>query len=376
MTPAGESHDRRLRHVDALRAIAALLVVWRHVGDAYLGLGPGVTGRWLADLGAAVDVGRIGVVAFFLISGYVIPFSIRPERAAPVATFLIRRFFRIFPAYWLSVPLGAFATCWLWGAPFGFGELLVNLTLLQSFFGVREALGLYWTLVVEWGFYLLCVALLVTGSMQRPWRWFALACAGTGAFLVEAASDRLIGMSVIGTGTAYFLLNLSMMLLGTLVRRVLVERDARVGRMLVSGVTALLAWHVVVFPVSVGWVTGSMHNPATSYALGVALFLCGMFVLRIRTRLTDWLGRISYSIYLFHPVVFMTGLWALLRLPAESPLRAQHLGIYILVNAVVACLLAAIVHRWVEQPGIELGRRLARRWVAWRQPKATGVAPA
>ena len=147
--PPSVQADERLRHIDALRAVAALLVLWRHVADAYVGLGAGVGGRWLMSIADSIDVGRIGVVAFFLISGYVIPFSIHPERSAPIGTFLIKRFFRIFPAYWLSIPLGAFATCWLWGRPFGVREFLVNLTLLQDFFGVTPAEGLYWTLLVE-----------------------------------------------------------------------------------------------------------------------------------------------------------------------------------------------------------------------------------
>ena len=82
-------HDaNRLRHIDALRAAAATLVLWRHVADVYVNLGPGVSGRWLQSVAAAVDFGRIGVVAFFMISGFVIPFSINPKSPAPVGTFL------------------------------------------------------------------------------------------------------------------------------------------------------------------------------------------------------------------------------------------------------------------------------------------------
>jgi peptidoglycan/LPS O-acetylase OafA/YrhL len=76
-TDAAPTHER-LRHIDALRGIAALLVLWRHVADAFVDIGPNVGGRWIAQWADMVDVGRIGVVAFFLISGYVIPFSIDP----------------------------------------------------------------------------------------------------------------------------------------------------------------------------------------------------------------------------------------------------------------------------------------------------------
>ena len=211
--PSPAPSDQRLRHIDALRAIAALLVLWRHVADTYVSFGMGVGGRWLMDIADSIDVGRIGVVTFFLVSGYVIPFSIHPERAAPIGTFLLRRFFRIYPAYWLSVPLGAFATCWLWGRPFGVPELLVNLTLLQDFFGVTPALGLYWTLWTEWLFYLLCVLLLLGGILGRTQYLLAVSIVFTLAYTVVMTVHYLSGVMLIGSQAAFTLLNLSLMLL-------------------------------------------------------------------------------------------------------------------------------------------------------------------
>ena len=113
------------------------------------------------------------------------------------------------------------------------------------------------------------------------------------------------------------------------------------------------------------------------YALGIAVFVVGTSVVRVRSRLTDWLGRISYSIYLFHPVVFMALLWGLQRFPATSWWRSQHLGIYLLVNALLTAALATLVFHCVERPGIEFGRRLARRWVARRThaPLEAAAAP-
>ena len=358
------SGDHRLRHIDALRAIAALLVLWRHVADAFAGLGPGVSGRWIVEWSAALDFGRVGVVTFFLVSGYVIPFSIHPERPSPVATFLIRRFFRIYPAYWLSIPLGAFATLWIWGLPFGVRDFLVGLTLLQDFFGARSALGLYWTLLVEWTFYLLCVVLLVTGSFGRPRRWLLLSIAFTAIYSAEIFLHWMTGASTIGSPVAFGLLNLSLMLLGTLYRRLLVEHDGSSDPWLRHGVFGLLAWHLLVLPLGATLVIGAVGNATISYALGLLVFVAGVSFVQVRSRLTDWLGRISYSIYLFHPVVFMLLLWGLQRLPPQSPWRAQHLGIYLLANALITVAFATLVYHFVERPGIDLGRRTARWWIS------------
>jgi peptidoglycan/LPS O-acetylase OafA/YrhL len=370
--PPSAQADERLRHIDALRAVAALLVLWRHVADAYVGLGAGVGGRWLMSVADSIDVGRIGVVAFFLISGYVIPFSIHPERPAPVGTFLIKRFFRIFPAYWLSIPLGAFATCWLWGRPFGLREFLVNLTLLQDFFGVTPAEGLYWTLLVEWAFYLLCVLLLLGGSLGRPRRLIALSIVFTLVYSIEMFVRWWSGVTLIGSQAAFMLLNLSLMLVGTLYRTV-IDQARGDDRGLRTVLCVLLLWHLLALPIGATWAIGFELNATIPYALGLLLFIVGTSVVRIRTPLTDWLGRISYSIYLFHPVVFMTLYWCLLRAPADSVLRAQHLGVYILFVAVLTIALATLVYRWVERPGMELGRRCARAWVR-RHPHAPAAA--
>ena len=131
--------SERLRYIDALRAIAALLVVWLHAASTFSNASP-ETARAAAGSSAipgCIDVGHIGVVVFFLISGFVIPFSILPDRAAPVGSFVIKRILRIYPAYWLSVPLAALVVFWIWGTPFATRELLINLTLLQDVFGVR-----------------------------------------------------------------------------------------------------------------------------------------------------------------------------------------------------------------------------------------------
>jgi len=349
-----------------------MLVLWRHVADVYVNLGPGVTGRWLQGMAAAVDFGRIGVVAFFMISGFVIPFSINPKSPAPLGTFLIRRFFRIYPAYWLSVPLGALTVYWIWGHVFGPGDFLINLTLWQNLFGVPGAEGLYWTLRIEWMFYLLCAALLLLSSLGSTRRLFVVAALTTLLYLAGLLL-RWRHEPFFNVETTLTFLNLSLMFAGTVYRRVVVEREWRADPWLAAAFAAFLCGHVLVMPLSAAVAVGFKSNGTVPYALGIALFILGTSVVRIRSRLTDWLGRISYSTYLFHPVVFMALLWLLQKAPATSWWRSQHLGVYLIVNALLTVMVATLVFRYVERPGIDLGRRLARRWVACRTQEPFGA---
>jgi len=353
-----------LRFIDTLRAVAALLVVWMHVAQCYVGLQPehAVRGRWLYDVAQSLDVGRIGVVVFFLISGFVIPFSMRPDAPAPVVRFAIKRFFRIYPAYWLSVPVGAFATYWLWGQPFGAGEFLINLTLLEDLFGVRDAQGVYWTLLIELAFYILCIMLLLTNSLRDGIRIGMLAAtlAGGHALVIALVWKGVLPLPPLQP-MIFFALHLSLMLCGTLYRLCWFDAGDGPGVRARQLVLGLFVFHLFIFPICGSLARGTLENYPVSDALGVAMFLLGTTVLRLQTRLTDWLGTISYSIYLFHLGVYYPLFWWLMRQPADSAWRQLHLGVYLVVNAVLVVALATVVYRFVERPGIALGHRLASR---------------
>jgi peptidoglycan/LPS O-acetylase OafA/YrhL len=353
---------KRLRRIDALRGIAALLVVWLHVAEIYAGLGP-IAGKWIHEWARLVDAGRVGVVAFFLVSGFVVPYSIRSDRPAAVGSFLIKRFFRIFPAYWLSIPFGALTGWWIWDRAFSGRDFLLNLTLLHDVFGARPAEGLYWTLLVELVFYALCVVLLLTRSLHHMRRIWALAAAFTFVYS-SSMLLRWAGWPTLGSPAAFWFLNLAMMLCGTLYRSCVFDRDAADDRWLRLGVVALFAFHLLVLPVASTAVIGFERNATIPYALGMLLFVVCVSVVPVASRLTDWLGRISYSIYLFHPVVFLSIYWWLGRQPVDSWWRSWHLGAYLAVNIGLTLIVADRVYRWVERPGNALGRRFAERWAA------------
>jgi len=291
----------------------------------------------------------------------VIPFSVLPDRAAPVGSFVIKRILRIYPAYWLSVPLAAFVVFWLWGTQFTTREVLINLTLMQDVFGVRSAEGVYWTLLVELVFYALCVLLLVTGSLFDM-RRVAMLAAALGLAFVGVAATYWLKRKFIPTSAPYWLLNLSVMLCGALFRSrwdATAKRDGVADALLV----AMVACYVVLLPLAALIANGPKNNEPLTYAIGFVIFILGTRVVRIETRVTDWLGRISYSIYLFHVIVILAIEWWLLRrTPEGSPLRTQHIGVYTAIGVAATLVVASVVYRFVEKPGIRLGHRLAERW--------------
>ena len=94
-TPPGAPTAPRLDWLDALRGYAALVVVLFHLSPTVIGPGAHMA------VFRVIDLGKYGVLLFFLVSGYVIPMSL--ERHGSLRRFWIGRLFRIYPAYLFAI---------------------------------------------------------------------------------------------------------------------------------------------------------------------------------------------------------------------------------------------------------------------------------
>jgi len=130
-TPPTQPHQPRLAGLDALRGLAAVVVLLYHFTDRYHALF-----RFPADVPPLVPGGPQAVALFFIISGFVIPLT--AGRAAGAADFLRARAVRLYPAYWacLLVTVGAVRALGLPGHESSWPRVAVNLTMFQQFVGV------------------------------------------------------------------------------------------------------------------------------------------------------------------------------------------------------------------------------------------------
>ena len=348
----------RSAHIDSLRAVAALLVVWIHASELFAPLAGG--SAW-HDIALRYDFGRIGVVAFFGVSGLLIPSSLRDDRPDPGRAFLIRRFFRLFPAYWLSVPLGVLTIWTLFGRKIAAPDIALNLTMIPDLFRAQPVMGSYWTLEYELGFYVLCLALFKTGLLHR--RYAAAVATAVFLALYLAGFSMLIVLHRQAPGDwGVVALNFAALFLGALWRRRL---DGQLDRRETLALLGALAVFWVATPAACAYAIyghGST-NPffvrfPVSYAMGVALFVAMTSVAKVRWRPLAWVGLTSYSLYLLHPVALYAMTWILQRpgLGAILPV-----GVLMLIGAGLSIALAAIGFYAVEKPAIDLGHRLTRR---------------
>ena len=151
---------------DGLRAIAALSVAATHA--AFIS-GFNIRSDFWGPYTARLD---IGVATFFLISGFLLyrPFvSARFDHRSLPATgpYLRRRFLRIFPAYWVALTFVLFVLPRPNGSIPGVGPLLAHYTLTHIYFRnhVLGPLQQSWTLATELSFYLLLP--LYAAGMRR-----------------------------------------------------------------------------------------------------------------------------------------------------------------------------------------------------------------
>ena len=359
-----ERIGRRLDFLDVARGAAALLVL----------VEPGMHACVPGDYEFSRDhvvIGFAAILVFFMVSGFVIPLSLEGGRSN--VSFWLRRFFRLFPVYWLSIGV-AFAYVCVTGAAVNGVRVadaktwLANLALLQSVLKVSNVWEVFWTLPFEIMIYAVCSALYACGLLNRIGvRVFitliiVFALIGVGRPLFEGKPMGLGGMRLVVLSAVF----------GMVAARHVTGRIGR-GALygLVAGLAAavLLIWGVnhLLFPEQITYV--ALGRFAGVWGLAFAFFL-GLLALRHRRMpaLPCWVGRRSYPIYLLHPVVLLvlspTGWPAWAFMPC-------------LVGATL--LLAELAHRFVERPGINLGRRIETyllRPAAAPAPAVTPVAVA
>ncbi len=334
---------RRYRpDIDGLRAIAVLLVVIYHALPV-----PGFNGF-------------IGVDVFFVISGYLITGilleDLRQWRFS-LATFYVRRIRRILPALF-AVCLAALAGAYLLFLPedfSAFGESLYSSAVFAANFYFHDHVGYFdgpaemrpllhlWSLAVEEQFYIFWPPLLWLGYRIGGKR--ALLAGAFGLSLVSLVLSQIEAVS--DPETAFYLLPSRAWELGAGALVALaadrLDAPARVATGLSGLGLALIAWSTVspavgaTFPglSAVPLIAGAALLIATG---GVA----GNVATRpLTTRPAVFVGRISYSLYLWH--------WPLLafaryRLGADLPLAAG------LAAIALAFALATLSWRLVEEP--------------------------
>ena len=266
-----------------------------------------------------------------MISGFVIFWSL--QRSAGLASFLLSRFSRIFPAYWVSL-LTTFIIVAIAGLPgreFGLFELAVNVSMIQEYLSVAHVDQAYWTLTAEITFYFWIVLLLITRRLPTAEYW-------------------LVPLMLLGV--AYHLQWLDLPLRVSkflLIKHANLFAAGIVFYRIYSSSSGIGAWPLLSLSMAVNFAI----YPATDSVFLMVFY--GLFYLAVKNKLRWlctapllWLGGVSYTVYLLHQNIGYIVIRAVYGWGGPG-----WLGIVLALVTVLG--LAQLLSLWVERP--------AARWL-------------
>lgn len=155
--------NKRYSELDCLRGLAALAVVLFHFTYGYdFGL------KIMSEDKFYFRYGNLGVQLFFIISGFVIFMTL--DKTIKAKDFLVSRFSRLYPAYWASIIITVVITTLL-SVPFQEGifdvkQVIVNFTMFQFWFRIKNVDGAYWTLTIELTFYFIMLFVFLSKKLK------------------------------------------------------------------------------------------------------------------------------------------------------------------------------------------------------------------
>jgi peptidoglycan/LPS O-acetylase OafA/YrhL len=319
---------------------------WMHSTEELPLLDKAGQSAWLPDFflqSFNTGLAMIGIGLFFLISGWLMPPMLR--RYSP-AQFVINRAFRIFPMLICAVMLAAGIQLSAGNSDtLHWGSVFSTLFLVNQFSGVPLSLGVVWTLVVEFKFYL---SLAVLGLLSQKKVMLASSAVLMSTLVYSNAGHRSASFESVFIHDAYFIL---FMLIGFSLR-LTADSDSSVSpwrRFSPPLVTAFLfeanRW---VFLENVETQPQQDLNIATQIAIFslFGLSVCWQLTTDISGRtaaLIERCSNVTYSIYLLHLSV---GTYLIVSL--RNSVQNQYVLLVIVISLISA--LSALTYIYVETP--------------------------
>lgn len=371
----------RFHQLDAIRGVAALAVVLSHFSSVMAsdpvgnidGLNKALAYFMLTPLGGLL-IGLPAVLLFFVLSGFALTKMLQGSRDSYFG-YAVKRVARIWPPYLLSIafsvlfiatlgwPTGEHVGGWvsrIIGHPLSTKDVIDHVLLLGAFDPHYNFVA--WTLVYEMRISLLFPLIFMTLLRWEPKKTLciygaiSLVSVALHYFAKSQGYLPLANWALTGHYALFFVV-------GGLIALHL----AAIARWYSAHSTMarffLLALIIVsyTYPPQIrdlGGIFAKFPMVLTHWAIlpGVALVVIMAItspkaeaVLLHRT--LQWLGKVSYSLYLFHPLVLFFMVWQL-----SDDFHVVHAA---LLGVLASLLVAAIAYRWVELPSQKMGRVLA-----------------
>jgi peptidoglycan/LPS O-acetylase OafA/YrhL len=345
----------RLVFIDALRGLAAVTIALHHINRYEpLTSANALLPEWLL---CGLKEGRLAVQVFFVISGFMIARSLRQTVLTPavMGRFSLRRFIRLGVPYWtiLAAVLALdMLLPWLGIPPLNSEiipeQLLSEVFFLQDIFGYGSTSTGLWFICIEVQFFLLFLVLLFAAQSMRRENsaspnasWFSRL-----AVFFPVALLSLFVFNVNTDYDAWVVYFFGAIFLGSMTYWTL---DGSIPRAVFWLYTLAVSIRLALFPTLP--LSAALAATVVIYAVGCH----GGLNRWLSAGWLQYLGRISYSLFLVHYSVSHTVKWLAHRLTLGTPgVALVCLGLAFAASVVVA----HFFYRWVEAPACRLAEQL------------------
>jgi peptidoglycan/LPS O-acetylase OafA/YrhL len=324
--------------IESMRGIAALGVVCYHFANGTL---PTLIPN---SFGSFFDWARLGIPLFFIISGFVIPYSMYSAgyTLRDAGRYLLKRMARMAPPAWASIGI---IFCIYFGALAFKGEpidgmtwpgtslkaLMANMWFSFKLFDVEKYIEVYWTLEVEFQFYII-IALILPLILKFCHNQIALSLiliGLNGTYFFHA--DRILFFEL----NSYFILGILLFLY----RMNLIKRNY----FIYASVLAATACYM-----QIG------IKPACASIIGVLLIA---FV-RFENPVTNFLGMISFSLYITHHHAGVVAEIVLRNLYLPNPTEPIKFAMFLTYLA-IAIAFGWVFYKLIEVPSLNWSKRIS-----------------
>jgi len=359
-------NNNRYSTVDCLRGIAALAVVLYHLAPAAF------SDPTSAELSTCIlsiaKLGYLGVAIFFVVSGFVIAASVKHTLVSftYIKKYIIKRSLRLDPPYWLSIAVHAalvYATIFLLGieqvTP-TLRQIIAHIFYMQDLLRYGNITNVYWTLCLEVQNYIFfCLVFAIAnlpapdGLISKLWKYFPAVVFSASVLYSLLISGKLLKSPLPGIFFPYWYL----FMIGATAYWVGITKELSQKYFVLLMLATLLASINVAN--NFEYVIGIYVGMATGLFLVVAALKARLSVW-LRSGLLLYLGRISYSLYLFHTVVGEQFIHTFQRILAPKfgwDLSSDLASFALLIFSVLFCVaISHCVYMLLEKPSMQISK--------------------
>jgi peptidoglycan/LPS O-acetylase OafA/YrhL len=301
--------------LNGLRAIAAVAVLISHIALNLerFGLNSHLFGTTIDNKPRDLDLARYGVIIFFTLSGFLITFLFLKEKERghlKIRNFYIRRILRIWPLYYLYL-FAAILTLLTFGIDFNISDTLFYIFMAANIPPLIDRtvpfLLHYWSLGVEEQFYLWFPHIARKTSTQllktALWLIFMFLLLKVMFWLLRRKYGISLPFSAISS-TCFHI-----MLIGAVGAVLFYHRQHTFLIIATHKLTQIVCW-LCIFLISLNSFHIAFIIDGELVALISVFLITGQItqknnVINLENKLCNFLGRISYGIYMIHPLVII-----------------------------------------------------------------------